>query len=59
MRSQAHLKLRDLVEKEVDGGINNYILQGRDAEARKPFGRLLTRCNDVGLFFEEIDSLTR
>ena len=29
--------------------VHNYILQGRYAEARKLFGRLVSRCNDVGL----------
>jgi GH15 family glucan-1,4-alpha-glucosidase len=33
-------------------------LQGRDADARKLFERLLSRCNDVGLLAEEIDPLT-
>src|SRR5262249_9747767 len=31
---------------------------GRYAEARNLFGRLLSRCNDVGLLAEEIDPLT-
>jgi GH15 family glucan-1,4-alpha-glucosidase len=38
--------------------VDNYILQGRLAEARKLFDRLLLRCNDVGLLAEEIDPLT-
>jgi GH15 family glucan-1,4-alpha-glucosidase len=38
--------------------VDNYILQGRYAEARKLFARLLSRCNDVGLLAEEIDPLT-
>jgi GH15 family glucan-1,4-alpha-glucosidase len=38
--------------------VDNYILQGRDADARKLFERLLSRCNDVGLLAEEIDPLT-
>jgi GH15 family glucan-1,4-alpha-glucosidase len=38
--------------------VDNYILQGRYAEARKLFDRLLSRCNDVGLLAEEFDSLT-
>jgi GH15 family glucan-1,4-alpha-glucosidase len=39
--------------------VDNYILQGRYAEARKLFDRLLSRCNDVGLLAEEFDPLTR
>ena len=35
--------------------VDNYILQGRYAEARKLFDRLLSRCNDVGLLAEEFD----
>jgi GH15 family glucan-1,4-alpha-glucosidase len=38
--------------------VDNYILQGRYAEARKLFERLLSRCNDVGLLAEEFDPLT-
>jgi GH15 family glucan-1,4-alpha-glucosidase len=38
--------------------VDNYILQGRYADARKLFGRLLLRCNDVGLLSEELDPLT-
>jgi GH15 family glucan-1,4-alpha-glucosidase len=38
--------------------VDNYILQGRHAEARKLFDRLLSCCNDVGLFAEEYDPLT-
>jgi GH15 family glucan-1,4-alpha-glucosidase len=38
--------------------VDNYILQGRYAEARKLFDRLLGRCNEVGLLTEEIDSST-
>ena len=37
--------------------VDNYILQGRYAEARKLFARLLSRCNDVGLLAEEVDPL--
>jgi GH15 family glucan-1,4-alpha-glucosidase len=37
---------------------DNYILQGRHAEARKLFDRLLLRRNDVGLLAEELDPLT-
>jgi GH15 family glucan-1,4-alpha-glucosidase len=35
--------------------VDNYILQGRYADARKLFDRLLSRCNDVGLLAEEFD----
>jgi GH15 family glucan-1,4-alpha-glucosidase len=35
--------------------VDNYILQGRYAEARKLFDRLLSRANDVGLLAEEFD----
>jgi GH15 family glucan-1,4-alpha-glucosidase len=38
--------------------VDNYTLQGRHAEARKLFERLLSRCNDVGLLAEEFDPLT-
>jgi GH15 family glucan-1,4-alpha-glucosidase len=38
--------------------IDNYILQGRHADARRLFERLLARCNDVGLLAEEIDPAT-
>jgi GH15 family glucan-1,4-alpha-glucosidase len=38
--------------------VDNYILQGRYAEARKLFDRLLSRCNDVGLLAEEFDPQT-
>jgi GH15 family glucan-1,4-alpha-glucosidase len=38
--------------------VDNYILQGRYAEARNLFERLLSRCNDVGLLAEELDPLT-
>jgi GH15 family glucan-1,4-alpha-glucosidase len=38
--------------------VDNYILQGRHAEARRLFERLLARCNDVGLLAEEFDPLT-
>ena len=37
--------------------VDNYVLQGRDVEARKLFDRLLARCNDVGLLAEEFDPL--
>jgi len=35
--------------------VDNYVLQGRYGEARKLFERLLSRCNDVGLFAEEFE----
>jgi GH15 family glucan-1,4-alpha-glucosidase len=38
--------------------VDNYILQGRYAEARKLLDRLLSRCNDVGLLAEELEPLT-
>ncbi|MGA8320111.1 MAG: glycoside hydrolase family 15 protein [Xanthobacteraceae bacterium] len=38
--------------------VDNYVLQGRHAEARVLFERLLARCNDVGLLAEEIDPVT-
>ena len=38
--------------------VDNYILQGRYAEARKLYERLLARCNDVGLLAEEFDPPT-
>ena len=38
--------------------VDNYVLQGRYAEARKLFDSLLSRCNDVGLLAEELDPLT-
>jgi GH15 family glucan-1,4-alpha-glucosidase len=38
--------------------VDNYVLQGRYAEARKLFDRLLSRCNDVGLLAEEFDPLS-
>ncbi len=38
--------------------VDNYILQGRYAEARTLFDRLLSRCNDLGLLSEEIDPTT-
>ena len=39
--------------------VDNCILQGRHAEARKLFDRLFSCCNDVGLLAEEYDPLTR
>ena len=38
--------------------VDNYVLGGRYAEARKLFDRLTSRCNDVGLLAEELDPLT-
>jgi GH15 family glucan-1,4-alpha-glucosidase len=38
--------------------VDNYVLQGRYAQARRLFDRLLSRCNDVGLLAEEFDPLT-
>jgi GH15 family glucan-1,4-alpha-glucosidase len=38
--------------------VDNYVLQGRYAEARALFDRLLSRCNDVGLLAEEFDPLS-
>jgi GH15 family glucan-1,4-alpha-glucosidase len=38
--------------------VDNYILQGRHAEAGKLFDRLLSCRNDVGLLAEEFDPLT-
>jgi GH15 family glucan-1,4-alpha-glucosidase len=38
--------------------VDNYVLQGRYAEAGKLFDRLLSRCNDVGLLSEQFDPLT-
>lgn len=35
--------------------VDNYVLQGRHAEARRIFERLLARRNDVGLLAEEYD----
>lgn len=38
--------------------VDNYVLQGRHAEARRIFERLLARCNDVGLLAEELDPVS-
>ena len=35
--------------------VDNYILQGRNKDAKRLFKRLLARCNDVGLLAEEFD----
>jgi GH15 family glucan-1,4-alpha-glucosidase len=35
--------------------VDNYIQQGRHAEATRLFERLVSRCNDVGLLAEEFD----
>src|SRR5258706_14719258 len=37
--------------------VDNYVLQGRDADARTLFETLLSRCSDVGLLAEEFDPL--
>jgi GH15 family glucan-1,4-alpha-glucosidase len=39
--------------------IDNWVLQGRRAEAEELFGRLLGLCNDVGLIAEEYDPRAR
>ena len=38
---------------------DNYVLQGRQREARELFERLLGLCNDVGLLSEEYDPSAR
>jgi GH15 family glucan-1,4-alpha-glucosidase len=38
---------------------DNYVLQGRQEEARELFERLLGLCNDVGLLSEEYDPVAR
>ncbi len=38
--------------------VDNYVMQGRHAQARQLFERLLSRCNDVGLLAEELDPRT-
>jgi GH15 family glucan-1,4-alpha-glucosidase len=38
--------------------VDNYVLQGRYAQARRLFDRLLSRCNDVGLLAEEFDPMS-
>ncbi|WP_428484857.1 glycoside hydrolase family 15 protein [Rhodopila sp.] len=39
--------------------VDNLVLQGRTAEARAMFARLLDLCNDVGLLAEEYDPIAR
>lgn len=39
--------------------VDNYLLQGRQRDARALFERLLSLCNDVGLLAEEYDPTTR
>jgi GH15 family glucan-1,4-alpha-glucosidase len=38
--------------------VDNYVLQNRYQEAERLFGRLVSRCNDVGLLAEEFDPST-
>jgi len=38
--------------------VDNYLLQGRHAQARRLFERLLLRCNDVGLLSEELEPVS-
>ena len=38
---------------------DNYVLQGRQEEARALFRRLIGLCNDVGLLAEEYDPISR
>ena len=39
--------------------VDNYVLQGRQEEAKALFERLLALCNDVGLLSEEYDPVAR
>ena len=39
--------------------VDNYVLQGREREARALFDRLAALCNDVGLLSEEYDPIAR
>jgi GH15 family glucan-1,4-alpha-glucosidase len=39
--------------------VDNYVLQGRKADARTLFEQLLSLCNDVGLLSEEYDPVAR
>ena len=50
--------MRELFWLAAFGLLTITYLQGRYAEARKLFDRLLSRCNDVGLLAEEFDPLT-
>jgi hypothetical protein len=58
MPTMACPQVKELSSRASFWLVDNYILQGRYAEARKLFSRLLSRCNDVGLLAEELDPLT-